>query len=258
MTSKPDAGSTFWFDLDLEAVTDWSDNARVFDAGKIVGFTGDRRKILVVDDRWENRSVLMNLLAPLGFEIQEANNGRAGLDLAQQFAPSLIITDLVMPVMDGFTLVEQLRKLPQLQEVIIISSSASVMETDRYRSLDAGANEFLPKPVQAEALLEMLRIHLGLTWIYDRSITAASLALEPKPERLAFSPEIPTPELSTLEQLYDFAKKGSLDELVELTQNIEKIEPEFASFAQEIYQLADEFKIKQIQFFIEQCLSKNH
>ena len=61
-----------------------------------------------------------------------------------------------------------------------------------------------------------------------------------------------------MEQLYDFAKKGSLDELVELTQNLEKIEPEFASFAQEIYQLADEFKIKQIQFFIEQCLSKNH
>ncbi|MGF1590835.1 MAG: ATP-binding protein [Pleurocapsa sp.] len=257
VASKPDAGSTFWFDLDLEAVVDWSDSAMIFDAGRIIGFAGDRRKILVVDDRWENRSVLLNLLAPLGFAIQEANNGRAGLDLAQQFAPDLIITDLVMPIMDGFSLVEQLRKLPQLQKVIIIASSASVMETDRYRSLDAGANEFLSKPVQAESLLEMLRIHLGLTWIYDHSITPASLTLEPKPERLTFPQEIPTPELLTLEQLSDLAKKGSLDELVELTQNLEKIEPEFASFAREIYQLADEFKITQIQSFIEQCLSKN-
>jgi signal transduction histidine kinase/DNA-binding response OmpR family regulator len=255
VASEPNAGSTFWFDLNLEEVTDWSDSARVFDTGKIIGFSGDRKKILVVDDRWENRSVLVNLLTPLGFEIQEANNGRGGLDLAEQFAPDLIITDLIMPVMDGFTLIEELRKSPQLQDVIIITSSASVMETDRYRSLDAGANEFLPKPVQAEVLLEMLRIHLELTWIYDRAIATTNLTVEPKPERSTSNPqEITTPESSTLEQLYDFAKKGSLDELVELTQNLEKIEPKFADFAREIYQLADEFKIKQIQSFIEQCL----
>ncbi|VEP16544.1 Histidine kinase (fragment) [Hyella patelloides LEGE 07179] len=255
VASEPNIGSTFWFDLDLEAVTDWSDSARVFDAGKIIGFTGDRYKILVVDDRWVNRSVLVNLLAPLGFEIQEANNGRAGFELARQFAPDLIITDLVMPVMDGFTFIEQLRKLPQLQEVIIIPSSASVMETDRYKSLDAGANEFLPKPVQAEALLEMLRIHLELTWIYEESVAVANTSEPKSPQLTSTSQEIATPDLSTLEQLYDFAKKGSLDELVELTQNLEQIEPKLSYFAQEIYQLAEDFKIKQIQSFIEKCLT---
>lgn len=108
---------------------------------------------------------MVNLLQPIGFDISEANNGQEGLEKALSLTPDLIISDLVMPVMDGFEMMRQLRKLPQLQNIILVTSSASVFEIDRHKSIDAGADEFLPKPVQAEVLLEMLRVHLQLQWI---------------------------------------------------------------------------------------------
>jgi signal transduction histidine kinase/ActR/RegA family two-component response regulator len=166
--SKLGEGSVFWFDVDLETTQEWLETLRVVSAGTIVGFRGNKQKILVVDDRWENRSVLFNLLAPLGFQLAEASDGREGLEKATEFNPDLIITDLVMPVMDGFEMIRKIRKSPHLHNVAIITSSASVFETDQYKSIDAGANEFLPKPVEAEALLEMLRIHLDLEWIYEQ------------------------------------------------------------------------------------------
>ena len=70
--SKPGQGSVFWLDLELSTVTDWSSAIRGAHRGKIIGFRGDKRKILVVDDRWENRSVIINLLSPIGLEMERS------------------------------------------------------------------------------------------------------------------------------------------------------------------------------------------
>ena len=64
------------------------------------------KKILVLDDSWENRSVLVNLLEPLGFEVIEAENGQRGLAIAESIQPHLVITDLAMPVMDGLAFIK--------------------------------------------------------------------------------------------------------------------------------------------------------
>jgi CheY-like chemotaxis protein len=143
--------------------------------------------------------------------------------------------------------------------VAIITSSASVFETDQYKSIDAGANEFLPKPVEAEALLEMLRIHLDLEWIYEQPTpeSATDEKAIAKQETSESSPgEIVPPEASTLEQLYDRARKGSLDELIEIAKSLEQLDAKFTPFAQEIYQLAEAFQIKKVQQFLESYLSK--
>jgi signal transduction histidine kinase/DNA-binding response OmpR family regulator len=252
-------GSVFWFDVDLETTQEWLETLRVVSTGTIVGFRGNKQKILVVDDRWENRSVLFNLLAPLGFQLAEASDGREGLEKATEFNPDLIITDLIMPVMDGFEMIRKIRKSSRLHNVAIITSSASVLKTDQYKTIDAGANEFLPKPVEAEALLEMLRIHLDLEWIYEQPTPESETDEKAiaKQETSESSPgEIVPPEASTLEQLYDRARKGSLDELIEIAKSLEQLDAKFTPFAQEIYQLAEAFQIKKVQQFLESYLSK--
>ncbi|MDA0268497.1 MAG: response regulator, partial [Cyanobacteria bacterium] len=131
------------------------------------GFEGDRRRILVVDDHADNRAVLVNMLEPLGCDMAEAANGQAGLSRAQMFEPDMVITDLLMPGMDGLELIRRLRQMPQLKDVIVIAASASVSEASKQRSLGAGAQDFLAKPIQIKALLSVLQHHLGLTWIHD-------------------------------------------------------------------------------------------
>ncbi|MEN9520064.1 MAG: hypothetical protein RLZZ381_2652 [Cyanobacteriota bacterium] len=252
--SQRDRGSIFWCDVELPEATEWADTNRIGTNGKIVSYNGQIRKILVVDDRWENRSVLVNLLQPIGFEVIEANNGREGLDKALSITPDLIITDLVMPVMDGFEMMRQLRKSPQLQNIVLVTSSASVFEIDRNKSINAGADEFLPKPVQAEALLEMLQVHLQLQWIYeeiDVNLTSHIVLNAPQTKE-----DIIPPASAKLSQLYDLAKQGSLDEIQEIAEQLKQLDSSFHSFAQELLDLSASFQIKQLQEFIEQHLGK--
>lgn len=252
--SQRDRGSVFWFDVELPEAKNWADTNRIGTDGQIVSYDGKTRKILVVDDRWENRSVLVNLLQPIGFDVIEANNGQEGLKKALSLTPDLIISDLVMPVMDGFEMMRQLRKSPQLQNIVLVTSSASVFEIDRNKSIDAGADEFLPKPVQAEVLLEMLRVHLQLQWIYeeiDTNLTSQIILNAPQTKEVMIPPA--SAELS---QLYDLAKQGSLDEIQEIAEQLKQLDSNFHAFAQELLNLSASFQIKQLQEFIEQHLAK--
>ncbi|MHC5821195.1 MAG: response regulator [Nostoc sp.] len=160
-------GSTFWIDLDLQESVDWIQSARVMAAGKIIGIATGKRRILIVDDKWENRSVVLNLLDEIGFEMAEASDGQEALEKAMQFLPNLIITDLTMPVMDGFELTRRLRQQAEFQELTIIVSSASVFESDQHKSLGVGADDFLPKPVHANDLLQKLQKYLQIEWVYE-------------------------------------------------------------------------------------------
>ncbi|WP_437916472.1 ATP-binding protein [Sorangium sp. So ce302] len=131
----------------------------------ILGYEGKRRTILVVDDKAENRALLRELLQPLGFELLEADSGERALALAVERTPDVIVMDLAMPGTDGYEATRRLRQRPELVRAAIIASSASISEAARQTSLSAGCDDFLPKPVQAGALLELLRATLQLEWI---------------------------------------------------------------------------------------------
>ena len=100
----------------------------------LLGFKGERRKILIVDDNPQNRSLLTNMLTPLGFDVQEAVNGQNGLEKTIQFEPHLILIDLRMPVMDGFETIRRIRELPTGQDIVIITISATVFENKQQKS----------------------------------------------------------------------------------------------------------------------------
>ncbi|MEG4231905.1 ATP-binding protein [Microcoleus sp. Pol11C3] len=239
VTSQLQMGSIFGFDLDLLEATEWVNTSSQTDKGKIIGFKGNPQKILVIDDRWENRSVIVNLLTPLGFEVIEATNGKQGLNIATQAKPDLVITDLVMPEMDGFQLMEYWKTSLELKDIKIIVSSASVFETDQNQSLQAGAVDFLAKPVQAEELLEKLELHLQIEWIYE----AASLM--PSGRKPNYDKIVPPPP-EALDKLLNLALRGNLKEIIKQTEVLEETDPKYMSFASKLRQLAKEFQEKKI------------
>ena len=94
-------GSTFWFDLELSLANQYSTAQREFSFLRITGYQGNRLTIVVVDDHQANRDVVISILEPLGFRVIAAENGEQGLEKIIQIQPDLVITDAIMPVMDG-------------------------------------------------------------------------------------------------------------------------------------------------------------
>jgi CheY-like chemotaxis protein len=254
VTSDFGKGSIFWFDIDVPVVemAQLSRVARKLEQGTIVGFKGETRKILVVDDRWENRSVITNLLQPLGFEVVEANNGEEGLAKVLEHRPDLIITDLVMPVLDGFEMIRRLKRSHLEKNIPVVASSASVFESERNESIAAGACEFLPKPLSTESLLAMLQSHIQLEWIYEErensNQQAESLSASDTNENSDAEAKMIPPSTDILTDFYTLAKKGDLDELIE---RAEQLESQYKIFMREIRQLAEGFQVKELQTFIQ-------
>ncbi|MEG4022777.1 ATP-binding protein [Microcoleus sp. S13C4] len=253
--SQPGVGSEFFFEVELAIAADWAEQNSITTGKQIIGYEGQRRSILVVDDRWENRAVLVNLLEPLGFQLTEAENGQAGLEKIRQSQPDLLITDLAMPVMDGFELLKQIRSAKDLQPQKIIVSSASVSQAYRQMSLDAGANDFLAKPVEISELFNLLATHLELKWKYE--ITASNESGSSIPTTALENPEgsiIPSPlELKTL---LEMAQKGNLKRLRSHTEQIAGSNPGYADFTSQIIRLAKQFKAEEIEELLQQHLTE--
>ena len=163
--SEPDRGSIFWFDLEFSEIK----VAPVIEAqsvSEIVGYKGERRKVLIVDDVKTSRLLLQNILEPLGFKILTANNGQQGLQLALSNQPDLILTDLFMPIKTGFTLIAELRQNHDFAQTPIVAASASSFEEIEKQSRASGCDAFLSKPIDDRRLLNILGKYLDLEWIH--------------------------------------------------------------------------------------------
>jgi len=249
-------GSTFWFEIDLPSASKLIDLTPIKSSQEIIGYQGDKKKILVVDDSAENRAVFFSLLEPLGFEIREAGNGEEGLEQARQFLPDLLILDLVMPGMDGFELACRLRQLPEFQQTIVLASSATVFESYQLQSREAGCNDFLPKPIQAKDLLETIGYYLELSWVYQKTDELPNQLPEAKAnssQAMQNAAIIPPPR-AELDVLYDLARKGLIDSLSEQAEKLKARDEQYLPFAQELENLAHGFKIKKIRKLLKKYL----
>ena len=281
-------GSVFWLDLDLPEVSEeWVENSKS-DESTIIGLKDKKYKVLVVDDKWENRSVLVDLLVPLGFEVAQATDGQDSIEQALKTQPDVILLDLIMPGMDGFEATKRLRQLPTLRDIAIIATSASVFDDDQEKSLAAGCNGFISKPVQAEQLLAQLGRHLGLEWVYQESgkpsLNSSEMATPVEPSRPESSPQtfgdkavsttalapdvapqglkgetttLLPPPLEEITALHELAMMGDIRGIQEQAERLEQLDEQLAPFARQLHQLAKGFQEKQILEFVKKYMAGN-
>ncbi|MEO1431377.1 MAG: response regulator [Cyanobacteria bacterium J06633_8] len=203
-----------------------------------------------MDDRWENRAVLSNLLEPLGFTILEAENGQEGLEILQNQAPNLTITDLTMPVMDGFTFLNHIRNTAELKDNKVIVSSASVSQQDQQMALSRGGDDFLPKPVEVTALLHLLAEHLNMEWTYK-------LPPETLEQEESSSIEMVVPPRPILEELLVLAERNQVKRLRSHLQELKTSDSAYTAFADSLLELARTFQTEEIEEQLNQHLRRD-
>ena len=245
--SIPGQGSRFTFHIQAVQAEAPPASARLL-PGRVVGLAPHQPscRILIVEDQPENTQLLLEWLAPLGFELRCARDGKAGLALWQQWQPHLILMDLRMPVMDGVKATQTIRTLeydraqgredreapwpslpPRATEVQapsdrqppertkIIALTASPFEETRTNAIAIGCDDFLRKPIQVDLLLAKLAEHLSVTYRYHALAPSAEDAPDLlSPQALALLLEDRPAEW--VQQLHELAVKGADRPMLEL------------------------------------------
>ncbi|MFB7668941.1 HAMP domain-containing protein, partial [Kitasatospora sp. NPDC056138] len=118
----------------------------------------DGQRVLIVDDDVRNVFALTSVLEQYGLTVLYAENGRAGLEVLEQHEDvAVVLMDIMMPEMDGYATTEAIRRMPQFSGLPIIALTAKAMKGDKEKSLDAGANDHVTKPVETDHLLAVMR-----------------------------------------------------------------------------------------------------
>ena len=247
VTSERDIGSTFWIEVFLPVLVD-EELVREKSYRHYTGYQGDRKRILVVDDNMSNISMVVSLLKPLGFVLDTAQGGEEALARAQDQWPDLVLMDLVMPKMDGFETITQLRKIQGIGETKIIGASATVTASARKEEFIAECDDFVTKPIRIDLLLEKIGQNLGIMWEKAPVVTEESM------NSLRFENDkevLEVPPSDEIETLYGLALMGDMIEIERWATNLESRDKIFRSFAGKLRELAAGFKAKAILALVE-------
>jgi signal transduction histidine kinase/CheY-like chemotaxis protein/purine-cytosine permease-like protein len=229
--SQPGEGSRFEVRVHLPRVVAPRTTPRK--EADIVGYHGGVRRILVVDDLASQRELLMNLLLPLGFEVQQAASGEACLDAVRDTPPDAVLLDIAMPGLDGWETVRRLRAAGHAKLPLILVS-ANAFENDADKIAGSGASEFIVKPVLVAELLAKLEWHLGVRWVYRDEARAA-------PARTPGL--VAVPERDELQALLELGSIGHVKAIHQRLDAIERGDRRFGPFAEELRDLVRQFRL---------------
>lgn len=198
-------------------------------------------RILIVDDRWENRHLLLKLLHSFGFELKEASNGVEAIEVWENWHPHLILMDMRMPVMNGYEATQQIKATTKGQATAIIALTASSLEEERAVILSSGCDDFVRKPFRETDIFETISKHLGVRYIYDeptellsknagkqKALTTSALAI------------IPTELLANLKEAATCLDMDKVEKI------IEEIRTHNSTLADGFATLSSEFKYDEI------------
>jgi CheY-like chemotaxis protein len=200
-----------------------------------IGYAGSRRSVLVVDNEEVDRDLLVNVLAPLGFDVRRAASGHDCLAMLAQFQPDAILMDLAMPGIDGWETIRRMRAgTLSRAPVAIVSANAF----DKGLDNDAGIApaDFVLKPVRKAELLDWLGRALALEWLHaPQPVVPMSVPPAPAPFVL--------PSDERLRALGEMVDLGYFRGIVTLLDAIEAEAPASASFVAHLRELARQFQL---------------
>ncbi len=242
-------GSTFWFALALPEVAP-PPTAPEAPAGTITGYEGGMRRVLVADDEPQNRLLLRSLLQPLGFAVEEVTDGGKCLEACERRPPDLLLLDLRMPRVDGLEVARALRRSVLARGVKIIAVSASVFESDAQEALEAGCDDFVPKPFREEQLLAAMARVLGVSWRAGEPLAATaapSAASSPAP--------ILPPPAEELEALLELSQRGDIVRLKRRLAALAEGDARYAPFFESLRPFIAAFQMNRIRDALEGWIS---
>jgi CheY-like chemotaxis protein len=250
VSSQVGRGTTFKFDIQV-GVVEKSEIESKQPTRRVIALEPNqpRYRILIVDDRYDNRQLLIKLLNPLGFEIREASNGKEAIAVWDNWEPHLIWMDMRMPVMDGYEATKQIKATTKGQATAIIALTASILEEERAVVLSAGCDDFVRKPFREADIFEMMNKHIGVRYVYeDPSQSASSITEEEENNALSAAAIAALPE-EWVTSLQQALPQGDLDLIAII---IEQIRTQNAPLAKAISSCVDNFEYDKILTLINQ------
>ncbi|WP_428674935.1 ATP-binding response regulator, partial [Roseibium sp.] len=166
LASEPGKGASFEVRLMLSAVDRPVDTVRL--EQQVRGYDGPRLTIAVVDDNTEHRGLVRDILAPLGFNVLEAENGAACLERVRELKPDLYLVDILMPGMSGWSLAEKLRASGETAPIVMLS--ANIGDTSLRPDGPVHHNATLAKPFAIGQLLDLIQKLTGVVWTERLSV----------------------------------------------------------------------------------------
>ena len=229
--NEPGHGAIFQFHIRVQPITAVSP-ATPYILPEIIGLHGEQPdyRILIVDDRRENRRLLAEFLQSLGFLVKEGQNGAEGLVLWEMWQPDAILMDMQMPEMDGYEATRQIKLPGNGRQPVIIAMTPSAFADEREEILAAGCDDLIRKPIQNRELIAVLQRHLPLNFRYAQPTSEAGVTLS---EDLVKLPPLVRQNLKTAVTRAD---------MVMIDQAIQDIQPKNPQLAANLQKLADDFE----------------
>jgi signal transduction histidine kinase/CheY-like chemotaxis protein len=213
VTSKLGVGTVFQFNIVVDPPL-LEEVETTHNRQRVIGLEANQPsyRILIVDDRQENRQIMFKLLEMIGFEVKEAINGKEAIEIWEQWQPHLIWMDMRMPVMNGYEATKYIKShLKKGQVTYIIALTASTFESEKANVLAAGCDDFVRKPFQEEIIFDKMAKYLGVCYIYEETNQPNLINVMLEPAILGF---MPREWLIQLEQTASEADEEAILELI--------------------------------------------
>jgi CheY-like chemotaxis protein len=242
VSSEVGRGSNFSFEIEVELV-DAAIKPEITIKRQAIALEPNqpRYRLLITDDNWANRQLLLQLLNPFGFELREASNGQEAVTISSEWQPHLIWMDMRMPVMDGYEATKQIKSTTQGQAIAVIALTASTLEEERSVVLSSGCDDYLRKPFREAEIFETLTEHIGVRFIYEETV--------PETQRLVLTGD----SLATLPETWRAELQQTIEMLDVTTANklIEQIRPQDAALANALADLVKNYRFDILQELLE-------
>ena len=246
VSSKVGQGTIFQFDIQITTVDTTEIEAKQ-PTLRVVALEPKQPqyRILIVDDKSYNRQLLTKMLTPLGFETEEACNGKEAIEIWKTFEPHLIWMDMRMPVMNGYESTKQIKTHLKGQTTVIIALTASTLEEEQAVILSSGCDDFVRKPFREHDIFEKIAQYLGVRYLYeDLTLPPSEVILND----LSLQEFLTTMPTEWIQELYQAAELIDNEQIFKL---VKQIPTEYAFLSQAIQHWVNGFRCDKIIDLIE-------